>query len=327
MLDRLIPAVSAALGSGVRSHARARGGDINEAFDLRLDDGRRVFVKTHAGAAASVTAATAEARDPGLGGRSALADFGARGFACEARGLDWLRDAVQRGGAGRGEEDALRVPRVLAHAPAGDGRPPFLALEWIASAPRAADFDERLGRGLAALHGAVPGPPGFGFPEANFIGTLPQDNRPCDSWVAFYVSRRLEPQVRQAVDRGRAPAGWIRTFERLFARVPDLAGPAEPPAPLHGDLWSGNVMADERGAPCLIDPAVYAGHREVDLAMLRLFGGLSPRCLAAYDERLPLAGGHESRVPLYQLYPLLVHVNLFGGSYVGAVEHALRAYV
>jgi fructosamine-3-kinase len=96
---------------------------------------------------------------------------------------------------------------------------------------------------------------------------------------------------------------------------------------LHGDLWGGNLMCDELGAPCLIDPAVYAGHREMDLAMMRLFGGFSARTFQAYEEAFPLAGGYEERVPLYQLYPLLVHVNLFGGSYLASVESALAALI
>jgi fructosamine-3-kinase len=141
------------------------------------------------------------------------------------------------------------------------------------------------------------------------------------------VTRRLEPQVRAAIDRGIAPASWQRGFARLFAVMDDLTGPPESPSRLHGDLWSGNVMVDDHGAPCLIDPAVYAGHREVDLAMLRLFGGLTARTLAAYHEAAPLAGDHASRVALYQLYPLLVHVNLFGGSYVSSVERALQQYL
>jgi fructosamine-3-kinase len=289
MIDRLQRAVSAAVGSPIRSHTRTHGGDINEAYDVTLADGRRVFVKANARAAA-------------------------RMFACEARGLDWLRDA-----------DALRIPRVLAHSAEQDEMPAFLVLERIASAARTRDFDERLGRGLAALHGY--GAPQFGFEEPNFIGSLPQDNTPCDTWATFYAHRRLEPQVHAAVDCGRAPAGWTHAFARLFGRMDDLVGPPEPPARLHGDLWSGNVMTDEHGAPCLIDPAVYGGHREVDLAMLRLFGGVGPRSLAAYHEALPLAAGHEARVALYQLYPLLVHVNLFGGGYVAPVERVLRTYV
>jgi len=114
-------------------------------------------------------------------------------------------------------------------------------------------------------------------------------------------------------------------FERLFAVLSDRVGPPEPPARLHGDLWSGNLMVDERGLPCLIDPAVYGGHREMDLAMMRLFGGFSERTFAAYAASWPLAPGAAERVPLYQLYPLLVHVNLFGASYLRSVSQALRA--
>jgi fructosamine-3-kinase len=198
-------------------------------------------------------------------------------------------------------------------------------LERIASATRARDFDVQLGQRLAHLHRA--GATRFGLDEANFIADLPQDNTPAENWPAFYVARRLQPQLRAAIDSGHALARWSRDFDRLFARMPELTGPPEPPARLHGDLWGGNVLADEQGAPCLIDPAVYGGHREIDLAMLRLFGGAGPRCFAAYDETWPLAPGHEDRVRLYQLYPLLVHVNLFGGSYVQSVDSALRAYL
>jgi fructosamine-3-kinase len=288
---RLDDAVGAALGSAVTSATRVRGGDINEAFDVMLADGRRVFVKTNARA-------------------------DRRMFAREARGLDWLREA-----------NAIRVPRVLAVSgdAASENETPFLVLERIASASPARDFEAQLGQRLAHLHRA--GGTRFGFDEANFIADLPQDNTPADSWPAFYVARRLQPQLRAAIDSGRAPARWSRDFDRLFARMPELTGPPEPPARLHGDLWGGNVLADEQGAPCLIDPAVYGGHREVDLAMLRLFGGAGPRCFAAYGDTWPLAPGHDDRVRLYQLYPLLVHVNLFGGSYVQSVERALHTYL
>jgi fructosamine-3-kinase len=287
-LPHLTDAVSVALGSAVVSATRAHGGDINDAYDVILADGRRVFVKTNARA-------------------------DRRLFACEARGLDWLR-----------EPNAIRVPRVLAVSQ-HENETPFLVLERIAPATPARDFDVLLGQRLAHLHRA--GATRFGFDEANFIADLPQDNTPCDTWPAFYVARRLQPRLRAAIDSGQAPASWSRDFDRLFARMPELTGPPEPPARLHGDLWAGNVLADEQGAPCVIDPAVYGGHREVDLAMLRLFGGAGPRCFAAYDETWPLAPGHPDRVRLYQLYPLLVHVNLFGGSYVHSVESALRAYL
>jgi fructosamine-3-kinase len=279
-------AVGAALGSPVRAARGLSGGDINEAHQVTLADGRVLFVKTNASAPPSM-------------------------FPAEARGLAWL-DAAR----------ALRVPRVLAVSAAA---PHFLALELIEPAPRRADFDEALGRGLAALHRF--GAPGFGLDHDNFIGRLPQANTPAPTWAAFYRDRRIEPQLRLAQDAGLASPSMRRDGARLLALIDELVGPPEPPARLHGDLWGGNLIADDRGAPCLIDPAVHGGHREVDLAMMRLFGGFGPRVFAAYDEAFPLGTGHADRVPLYQLYYLLVHVNLFGGSYVSSVESALAALI
>ncbi|MCA9649101.1 MAG: fructosamine kinase family protein [Myxococcales bacterium] len=227
-------------------------------------------------------------------------------FRVEAQGLRWLAEA-----------EALRVPRVLAH---GED-PPFLALEWIEPGRPGPGFDEALGRGLAALHRAAP--EGFGLSHANFIARLPQDNTPAADWPTFYWERRLRPQLRLAERAGLADAGLRRELERLAAVLPQRCGPAEPPARLHGDLWSGNLLVDEAGAPVLADPAVYGGHREIDLAMMQLFGGFSARVFEAYDEVLPLAAGWRERTPLYQLYPLLVHVNLFGGGYLGGVRRAL----
>ena len=288
MRRELEDALAAALGSDVTGSRPLGGGDINEAFATTLADGRRVFVKTNARA------------DP-------------RMFPAEARGLAWLA-----------EPDAIRVPQVLAVSDEGD-EPAFLALELLDPARRRGDYDRELGRRLATLHRADPG--AFGLDDDNFIGSLDQDNTPEDTWASFYVRRRLEPMVKQAIDRGAAPASWVRDFARLYARMDELVGPVEPPARLHGDLWSGNLHTDEHGGPCLIDPAVYGGHREVDLAMLVLFGRPGPDFFAAYDEVWPRAPGHEDRVALYQLYPLLVHVNLFGGGYVGSVEAALRRYL
>ena len=218
-------------------------------------------------------------------------------FEREAAGLRWLA-----------EPDALRIPEVLA---AGER---WLALELIEPGRKAPDHDERLGRGLAALHRA--GADGFGWPEDNFIGSLPQENAFEDDWPTFYWRRRLEPQLRMASDAGRASSAMKRGMERLRDRLEELCGEAEPPARLHGDLWGGNAHVDAEGAPVLIDPAVYGGHREIDLAMMRLFGGFSARVFAAYEEAWPLAASASERVSLYQLYPLMVHVNLFGGGYV-----------
>jgi len=225
-------------------------------------------------------------------------------FAAEARGLDWL-----------GQAHALRVPEVLAQGP------DYLVLECIRPGRREPNFDDLLGRGLAALHRA--GSPSFGLDYDNFIGRLAQSNQPLATWAEFYGERRLLPQLRLAVDGQRASAAMRRGFDRVLAHLKGLVGPPEPPARLHGDLWGGNAMVDEQGLPCLIDPAVYGGHREIDLAMMRLFGGFRPRVFSAYQEAFPLPPGHEARVPLYQLYFLMVHLNLFGGSYIASVEHAL----
>jgi fructosamine-3-kinase len=227
-------------------------------------------------------------------------------FAAEARGLAWLAEA-----------HALRVPDVLA---VGDR---FLVLERILPARRRADFDERLGRALAALHRF--GAPSFGLDHDNFIGRLPQSNTPAPTWPDFYRTRRLEPQLRLARDAGLCSSAMARGFDRLFTVLDQRVGPAEPPARLHGDLWGGNVIGDETGVACLVDPAVYGGHREVDLAMMRLFGGFGHHVFAAYEEAWPLDPSHEERVPLYQLYFLMVHVNLFGGTYVAQAEQALSA--
>jgi fructosamine-3-kinase len=279
-------ALEAALGTRVVRATRLHGGDINDAFALELADERRAFVKTNGAAPAGM-------------------------FEAEARGLAWLAQAR-----------AVRVPRVLA---VGDGRPAFLALELVESAPRRRDFDDMLGRALAALHRAAP--PGFGLDHDNFIGSLPQSNRSHPTWAEFFRDERLEPQLRLASEGGRLTPTLRGGFERLFSRLAELVGPEEPPARLHGDLWGGNLHVGEDGGPCLIDPAAYAGHREVDLAMMRLFGGFSERVFSAYSEAFPLAAGHAERVRLYQLYPLLVHVNLFGGGYAASVEQALERYV
>jgi len=282
-------AIEAALSAQISRTKPLSGGDINDAFALWMDDGRRVFAKTN------------DQADPSM-------------FPAEARGLAWLA-----------ESHTLRIPRVLAVSDGGADEPCFLVLELLEPSSPRAGFDEELGRGLAALHQS--GPPELGLDHDNFIGRLPQANKALASWPEFYRERRLLPQLQAAERAGLATAEMSRGFDALWRVLTDRVGPPEPPARLHGDLWAGNLHVDELGAPCLIDPAAYAGHREVDLAMMRLFGGFSERCFAAYHEAHPLAPGHRERVPLYQLYFLMVHVNLFGQSYVGSVMRALSALV
>jgi fructosamine-3-kinase len=228
-------------------------------------------------------------------------------YPSEALGLAWLRQA-----------GALPVPEVIA---VHEHEPRFIALGFVDGARPAARFDEALGSGLAALHAF--GAPEFGLAHPNFIGLLEQDNTPHQSWVSFYVERRLRPQLLLACSRGRCPQRWRDRFERLFERASECTGD-EPPSRLHGDLWSGNVVVGPGGSPWLIDPAVYGGHREVDLAMMQLFGGFSDRVFEAYDAVFPRQPGAAQRVGFHQLYPLLVHVNCFGGSYVHQVEQRLK---
>ncbi len=223
-------------------------------------------------------------------------------FAVEAAGLDWLRAA-----------GAVAVPAVIEVAR------DHLTMERVNTGPWSTAADERFGRELAALHRA--GALSFGWADhpQGWIGPLPQSNEPAGDWPTFYWRYRVEPLVRAA----GLPAG---PFDRVANRLTDLAGPAEAPARLHGDLWRGNVLADRDGRPWLVDPAAYGGHRETDLAMMRLFGGFGDRAFAAYAEVFPLADGWEERVALHQLHPLLVHAVVFGGGYASEAMAGARRY-
>lgn len=229
-------------------------------------------------------------------------------FQAESRGLAWLAEA-----------GALATPRVLAVSDT------FLALEFIDAAAPARDFDAQFGSGLAKLH--LSGANAFGADQSGFLATLFQDNRPSASWSEFYVARRLEPLIRRAVDHALVPPSWARTFEPLLEKISERMGSEERISRLHGDLWTGNVHTGEKGQPVLIDPAAYGGHREIDLAMLELFGSPSDAFYRAYQEVCPLEAEYASRTQLYQLYPLLAHVNLFGGSYIADCERIVRQYL
>jgi fructosamine-3-kinase len=243
------------------------------------------------------------------GGRAFVktrADAPAGEYAAEAAALRWL-----------GEPGGVSVPEVLG---ASDE---LLALEWLDEGGRG--DEAALGRGLAVVHAAGAASFGDAVPGGGAgplrIARLALPNGPLDDWPAFYAEQRLRPLIGPA----RLSAAGTRAVEAVCDRIADLAGPAEPPARLHGDLWSGNVLWSS-ARPFVIDPIAYGGHREVDLAMLQLFGSLGARFFAAYEEVAPLADGWRDRVPLYQLFPLLVHAALFGGGYAASVERAARKY-
>ena len=223
---------------------------------------------------------------------NAPADF----FAAEARGLRWLAEP--------GEID---VAEVLA------AEHDCLVLRWIEPGRPSPESSAKLGRSLARLHAS--GAPTFGAEQDGYIGSLPLPNRSAPSWPEFYATRRVLPYLKLASNRGHVEASDVRAVEGLIGRLTDVAGPEEPPARLHGDLWSGNIVwSVDHGT--LIDPAAHGGHRETDIAMLTLFGVPHlQRLLDAYQEEQPLADGWEERQALHQLFPLLVHAAIFGGHY------------
>ena len=280
--------LSSRAGRGVRITGAdpVGGGCISPVARLVTEDGGRFFLKW-----------TAQGQPAGL-------------LTAEARGLRLLR------GTG-----TVRVPEVIG-APAAED--PWLLLEWIEPGAPSPSAWRHLGEGLAALHRCLGERFGAGHP--NFIGPRPQANDPVPSWPAFWRTRRLEPQLRLAMEADVFSSGDAARLERLLDALDDLIGPGdeEGPSVLHGDLWSGNVHMAAEGRPAIVDPSAYHGHREVDLAMAELFGGFGPEFRDAYERAWPLSSGYPVRRAVYQLYYLLVHVNLFGGGYVAGCRRALQ---
>ena len=231
-------------------------------------------------------------------------------FEAEARGLKILEKA-----------DAVRVPQVIGTGIAGKYE--FLMLEYLESGRQEKHFWEHFGRGLAGLHKHAAKQ--FGLDHDNYIGSLPQSNAFSNHWKDFFISQRIEPQLRLSRQSGKADSHLVSLFEQLFARL-DAFFPQEPPALLHGDLWSGNYLPGPDGEAVIIDPAVYYGHRYMDLGMTRLFGGFSPEFYMAYQEEYPLESHWKEGLEIANLYPLMVHLNLFGGGYPGSVRQVLKKY-
>ena len=277
-------ALEADLGTRVVRAVPVRGGDVAVAYGVELDDGRRVFAKTHP---------------------SAPPNF----FTTEASGLSWLRAA-----------NAIAVPAVLA---ASDDPPNRLVLEWIEQGRDRPRSERGFGSALARMHRA--GAPSFGREDRRTTGSRGLPNEPCVTWAEFYATNRLVPLARLANESHALDPSTIDDLERLAGRL-DAFDTREAPARLHGDLWAGNRIVDVAGGSWLIDPAAHGGHREFDLAMMRLFGGFGGECFGAYGEDDPLEQGWEERVALHQIAPLVVHAIKFGGGYVGAATAAIAQY-
>lgn len=229
-------------------------------------------------------------------------------FEAEAKGLDLLRSA----------ETDLSVPKGLAISE------DYLILEWIEEGGGKPDSSYEFGIELAKLHSKTH--ESFGLDHDNYIGKLKQSNNEHSNWPDFFALERIEPQVKMGIESGKLTRSVLREVEQLYKKLGSIF-PQEQPALLHGDLWSGNFMFTKSGEASIYDPAVYFGHREMDLAMTRLFGGFSADFYKGYNEQFPLEAGFNERVSLYNLYPILVHANLFGGSYCRQAENIIKNYV
>lgn len=263
-------------------------------------------------------------------------------FEAEARGLDLLggrkadepgarKDAIRQAQSpaddiepDQGKEHGtapLRIPGVIGCAE--DEQYSLLALEFLPAGSMRSNFWETFGKGLASLHRLTNS--FFGCDQANYIGSLPQSNKPHNNWITFFIEERLEAQLKMARDNGRADRSLGKRFQGLYLHLADFF-PVEPPALLHGDLWNGNYMVADDGHAAIIDPAVYYGHRLMDLGMTKLFGGFNAAFYEAYHSEYPLEKGWQGSIEIANLYPLMVHVNLFGGGYLGSVQNTLKKF-
>lgn len=292
--DSLQAALVALYGSdtAITDRQPVYGGDINRAYRLELSDGQTVFMKSNAP------------------GRLSM-------FQTEAQGLALLR-----------KPGAIGVPRPLALGTDTRLGISFLLMEYLPSAPKISGYWETFGRQLAALHMAdcagLAGEFPYGLSFDNYAGSTRQINTPREKWSDFYRDCRLAPQLKLA---GVALDGRLRRkADRLLERLDEYLPEPERPSLLHGDLWSGNALCGPDGKAWILDPAVYVGHYEADLAMTELFGGFSPAFYAAYNEVYPIDRGYSDRRELYDLYHLLNHLNLFGESYYYPVARILERY-
>jgi fructosamine-3-kinase len=273
-------------------------------------------------------------------------------FFCKVNRADQFPGMFQKernGLAFLGSTGTILVPEVIWFG--DDGINQVLILEWIEEGLRTSSFWKMFGEQLAALHrvgvneirgsshegrhGSSDGdrhgsshgdrPTRYGFHEDNYMGALPQANNPCDEWVDFFITQRLQPQIQLACDKKMMTSNDVEGFGQLYKKLETIF-PEEKPSALHGDLWSGNYLCAQASAPVLIDPAVYYGHRSIDLGMTKLFGGFDQVFYEAYHYHFPLPQNFDEQVAVCNLYPLLIHLNLFGSGYLSSIRTILKRY-
>ncbi|HRS53510.1 MAG TPA: fructosamine kinase family protein [Bacteroidales bacterium] len=231
-------------------------------------------------------------------------------FATEAKGLKMLF-----------ETNSIVVPRVIMQETCE--KFDYLVLNYIEQGTADKYFWNSFGKNLASLHRITNNY--FGLDYDNYIGSLKQYNGKYTQWIEFFIEQRLEIQIKLAKDKGLCESTDVKHFYALFNRLEDIF-PDEKPSLIHGDLWSGNYMVTQNGEPCIIDPAIYFGSREMDIAMSKLFGGFSKEFYSSYNYYFPLEKGWEERIDICNLYPLMVHVNLFGNAYLSQVRRFINKF-
>lgn len=232
-------------------------------------------------------------------------------FLKEAEGLKTIRST-----------NAINVPAVIAQGTAGIEQ--YLILNWVEEKTGSRQAWEKLGENLAKMHQVSSHSFGLGY--GNYMGSLGQSNKRHKSWASFFINERLIPQVQMATKKHLLDSTLTDKFNLLYDMLPELFS-EEAPSLIHGDLWSGNYIITEGGEPVLIDPAISFGHREFDIAMTTLFGGFNQSFYDSYNNAFPLQKGWEKRLPLWNLYPLLIHLNLFGSSYLSPIKSSLAKYI
>lgn len=285
--DSLRHHIQQALSQEIASAQHVSGGSINQAGKITLSDSSECFLKWNTTA------------DPDM-------------FVKEERGLALLRSA----------NTDLRIPKVLATGQT-DEATGFLIQEFITEGQERPQSATKFGQALAKLHQQHTEQ--FGLDHHNYIGRLPQSNTQRKNWTSFFINERMEPQLQMAADAGKLNANVTAHFQSMYKKLPNIF-PDEQPSLLHGDLWGGNYFYDDSGQATIYDPAVYYGHREIELAFTHLFGGFSSRFYDAYENLYPVEPGFSQRKDVYNLYPLLVHTNLFGGHYARQVQSTVKQF-